>query len=59
MLDTENHLDNGDNVSEEPIEFQLGGHAIHPADDSMAMWDLLIIHQKHPFILLFNKFVIK
>jgi len=41
MLDAENHLDNGDNVSEEPIEFELGGHTIHPADDPMAKWDLL------------------
>ncbi|CAI2168557.1 9115_t:CDS:1, partial [Funneliformis geosporum] len=32
---------NGDNVSEEPIEFELGGHIIHPADDPMAKWDLL------------------
>ncbi len=41
MLDTENHLDNGNNVSEEPIEFELGGYAVHPADDSMAKWNLL------------------
>jgi len=36
MLDTENYLDNGNNVSEELIEFELGSHAVHPADDSMA-----------------------
>ena len=41
MLDTENHLDNGDNISEEPIEFELGGRNIHPADDPTAKWDLL------------------
>ncbi|CAB4395944.1 unnamed protein product [Rhizophagus irregularis] len=43
MLDIENHLDNGENVNEEPIEFELGGRDIHPADDPLAKWDLLFL----------------
>lgn len=41
MLDIENHLDNGENINEEPVEFELGGRDIHPADDPLAKWDLL------------------
>ncbi|RGB34187.1 hypothetical protein C1646_760843 [Rhizophagus diaphanus] len=43
MLDIKNHLDNGENVNEELIEFELGGRDIHPADDPLAKWDLLFL----------------
>ena len=64
MLDTENHLNNGDNVSEEPIEFELGGRIIHPADDPIAKCDLLNLFNNSleaPVYLawFFNKFVIE
>jgi len=29
-------LDNGKDVNEEPLEFELASHAIHPADDLSA-----------------------
>jgi hypothetical protein len=41
MLDIENHLDNGEDINEEPLEFELGGRIIHPADDPLAKWNLL------------------
>ncbi|CAG8643658.1 3824_t:CDS:1, partial [Funneliformis mosseae] len=41
MLNTENCLDSSDNINEEPIEFELGSHDIHLADDLMAKWNLL------------------
>ena len=41
MLDVENHLDNGEDINEESLEFELGGHIIHPTDDPLAKWDLL------------------
>ena len=41
ILDTENHLDNGEDVDEKPLEFELAGRAIHLADDPLAKWDLL------------------
>ncbi len=41
IIDTENHLDNGKDVNEEPLEFELASHAIHPADDLSAKQDLL------------------
>jgi|GEM_PF-5690262 len=41
MLDIENHLDNGEDINEEPLEFELGGRVIHPADDPLAKWNLL------------------
>ena len=41
MIDTENYLNNGEDVNEELLEFELAGHAIHLVDDLLAKWDLL------------------
>ncbi len=41
MLDIENHLDNGEDINEELLEFELGSHIIHLADNLLAKWNLL------------------
>ena len=41
MTDFENHFDNGETVTEENLEFEMGGRSIHPADDGLAKWPLL------------------
>ncbi|CAG8511836.1 10575_t:CDS:1, partial [Ambispora gerdemannii] len=38
MLETENYLPESEIV--ENFEFEFGGHDIHPADDSLAKWEL-------------------
>ncbi|CAG8579057.1 14134_t:CDS:2 [Funneliformis mosseae] len=35
MLDTGNHLDNGKDVDEESLGFELTGHVIYPADNPL------------------------
>lgn len=41
MVDTENHLDSEDVIDEETYDFEVGGHNIHPADNSLAKWKLI------------------
>ena len=41
MVDTENHLDSEDVIDEETYDFEVGGHNIHSADNSLAKWKLI------------------